>query len=167
MSIGDDAPRLERKQVGDLTLGDLARCPVWEFALDEEGATEWSDEETLRPRPDIETPDPSDGLFVLAARFRARDGTEFAGYVTPDEAGARAEAPHVVNEEGQQVAFWHGMRKPSRAELDSAYQALGRDSAELFPLRVEAVVPTTRGSLVDEIVGFGYLDRSGETGLIV
>src|SRR5262252_1978828 len=37
-----------RKQVFDLTVEDLDRYPVWEFALDEEG-DEGQDEATVRP----------------------------------------------------------------------------------------------------------------------
>jgi hypothetical protein len=33
------------------------------------------------------------------------------------------------------------------------------DASNLFPLRVEALVPTTSGPLVDEINGFGYYDK--------
>ncbi len=37
-----------RKQVYELTVDDLDRHPVWEFALDEEGE-EGQDEATVRP----------------------------------------------------------------------------------------------------------------------
>lgn len=148
----------ERKEVTDLTLADLVRCSVWEFALDEEGERN-QDEETVKPRNDVDAVDPAKGLFVIAARFTAADGTELAGYVTPSNSGERAEAPTVVTEAGEQVSFWHGITKPNRVELEAAYRTLGRNAAELFPLRVEARVPTTAGALVDEIRGFGYYER--------
>ena len=39
---------MTRKQVYELANSDFIRCPVWEFALDEEGA-EGQDEATVRP----------------------------------------------------------------------------------------------------------------------
>ena len=49
-----------RKQVFDLRPEDFASTPIWEFALDEEGAS-GQDEATVRPRPDLKHADP----FVL------------------------------------------------------------------------------------------------------
>jgi hypothetical protein len=63
-----------RKQVTELTIDDLDQCPVWEFALDEEGEPS-QDEETVRPRPEITIVDAADGLFVVSARFTAADGS--------------------------------------------------------------------------------------------
>jgi hypothetical protein len=156
----------ERKQIADLRLADLARCHVWEFALDEEGEP-GQDEETVKPRPDVDTLDPSAGLFVVAARFTAADGGGFAGYVTPGEPGAGVEAPTALTDTGDHVPFWLGMRKPNRAELDRAYRTLGREASDLFPLRVEALVPTKDGTLVHQIHGFGFFDKSLEIRVIV
>jgi len=67
-----------RKQVYQLTLDDLERTPVWEFALDEE-VEEGQDEATVRP---VEGPfplDPAGGMFVVRARFRLGDGTRLTG----------------------------------------------------------------------------------------
>lgn len=79
-----DAAKI-RKQVGDLRPGELARFPIWEFALDEEGAP-GQDEETVRPRPDLTVADPADGLFIARARFIAKDGTRYVGYCRPTPA---------------------------------------------------------------------------------
>lgn len=148
----------ERKASHRPHAGRPREVHVWEFALDEEGERN-QDEETVKPRNDVDAVDPAKGLFVIAARFTAADGTELAGYVTPSNSGERAEAPTVVTEAGEQVSFWHGITKPNRVELEAAYRTLGRNAAELFPLRVEARVPTTAGALVDEIRGFGYYER--------
>jgi hypothetical protein len=126
---GHQVPRFTakgpRKQVTELTIDDLDQCPVWEFALDEEGEP-GQDEETVRPRPELTTVDAADGLFVVSARFTAADGTVFKGYVTPNEGGNDLEFPTILSEVG--------------------------DSVEgLFPIRVEALVPTTRGRLVSEM----------------
>jgi hypothetical protein len=58
-----------RKQVTDLLTDDLERFSIWEFALDEEGE-QGQDEATVRPRPDLQRPDPGERMFVIAARDR-------------------------------------------------------------------------------------------------
>jgi hypothetical protein len=73
--------------------------------------------------------------------------------------GDVAQSPTVLTEAGETVPFWYGIVKPSRTNLEDAYQALGKDASDLFPLRVEALVPTTSGSLVAEVNGFGYYDK--------
>ncbi|MGH2921384.1 MAG: hypothetical protein ACRDKU_04875, partial [Gaiellaceae bacterium] len=148
----------ERKQLTDLTLADLARCPVWEFAIDEEGEP-GQDEETLRPRGGPSPVDPSDGLFLVAARLTTADGTQLGGYVMTSDARDEAHSPTVLTEAGETVPFWYGIVKPSRTNLEDAYRTLGKDASELFPIRVEALVPTTSGPLVSEINGFGYYDK--------
>lgn len=64
-----------RKQVYELTLDDLRKSPVWEFALDEEGE-EGQDEATVRPC-EIPAPlDPADGPFIIRALFTLADGAQ-------------------------------------------------------------------------------------------
>jgi hypothetical protein len=146
-----------RKQMTDLTIEDLSQVPVWEFALDEEGEP-GQDEETLRPRRDLTVVDPRAGLFVVSARFTAADGTVFRGYLTSNDEGDEAESPTILTEAGGRVPFAHGMVEPNPAELDGAYAALGKRASELFPVRVETLVPTTSGRLATELHGYTYLD---------
>jgi hypothetical protein len=73
-----------RKQVTDLRPDDLATYPIWEFALDEEGE-EGQNEETVRPRPDLDRADPAEGIFIVRTEFVAADGTRFDGYASPHE----------------------------------------------------------------------------------
>jgi hypothetical protein len=101
----------------------------------------------------------TDGLFLVAARFTAADGTQLDGYVMTSDAGAEAQSAAVLTEAGETVPFWYGIVRPSRTSLEDAYQALGKDASDLFPVRVEALVPTTSGPLVAEINGFGYYDK--------
>jgi hypothetical protein len=52
-------------QVYGLSLADLERFPVWEFAFDEEGEP-GQDEATVKPRPHLaDGVDPDEGLFVV------------------------------------------------------------------------------------------------------
>src|SRR4029450_4048260 len=96
-----------RKQVTDLRPDDLARFPIWEFALDEEGE-EGQDEETVKPRPHLTRADPAWGIFVVRAEFVAADGTRFHGYVSPHEDTRLSYTqPTIVTADGQ-VRFWFG-----------------------------------------------------------
>ncbi len=71
-----------RKQVYQLTLDDLSKSPVWEFALDEEGE-KGQDEAAVRPYGISGALDPSDGMFVVRAIFTLADGSRLQGCLTP------------------------------------------------------------------------------------
>jgi hypothetical protein len=94
--------------VTDLTLADLERCPVWGFAIDEEGEP-GQDEETLGPRPDLKRVDPAEGLFVVVARFEAGDGSAFAGFLSLGLEHSDVQ-PTIVTDAGEHVTFWFGIR---------------------------------------------------------
>src|SRR5687768_12323434 len=102
-----------RKQVYDLSVADLDQHPVWEFALDEEGE-EGQDEATVRPYDASGEVDPSQGMFIVRARFALADGTRASGYMTPPVEGDSSLGtlqPAVVVPDGQ-VSFWCGMLAP-------------------------------------------------------
>ncbi|NMO14555.1 hypothetical protein HPC49_02245 [Pyxidicoccus fallax] len=130
-----------RKQVYELTPEDLERCPVWEFASDEEGV-EGQDEATVRPRPDLSAPLPRHGLLVVKARFLAKDGSEFIGHCTPGPENEPGALQPAIACGPKQVGFWFGMAQPTRKELASHYKALGKKAEDLFPLKFEAVLRT-------------------------
>jgi hypothetical protein len=154
-----------RKQVTDLRSDDLAQFPVWEFALDEEGV-EGQDEETVRPRPDLDRADPAEGMFVVQAEFVAADGTRFEGYVSPDEdAEVSFTQPTIVTAEGQ-VRFWFGGVPPRRDELEAAYRTLGKTAAELFPLRYRGLAEHGGGALEGEIPAFMHYESMGNDTIV-
>lgn len=130
-----------RKQVYELTLEDLERCPVWEFASDEEGV-EGQDEATVRPRPDLSAPLPREGSLVVRTRFTARDGSEFFGHCTPSPDDSLGDIQPTIVGRSTQVGFWSGRAQPTRKELAGFYKALGKKAEELFPLKFEAVIRT-------------------------
>ena len=70
-----------RKQVYELTLDDVGKFPVWEFALDEEGK-EGQDEATVRPLKISGALDSSDGTFIVRAAFTLAGGSNMQGYLT-------------------------------------------------------------------------------------
>jgi hypothetical protein len=164
---GSDSPSSEstsiRKQIADLTLADLERYPVWEYAIDEVGEP-GQDEETVKPRPDLGQVDPADGNFVVRARFVARDGTEYHGLLAPHKSlygGLSGHQPAIVTPQGH-VRFWFGIVPPKSRAMREAYRRLGKTSATLFPLRYESALDAGE-PISGEILAFEYLSDDAET----
>jgi hypothetical protein len=146
-----------RKQVHDLRPEDFTTASIWEFALDEEGEP-GQDEETVKPRPNLERADPDEGMFVVHAEFVAADGTRFVGYVTPQkEARIGWVQPTIVTATGQ-VGFWLGGFPPRPGRLDQAYGILGKTATDLFPMHYRAVVAHGGVALEGELHGFMHLE---------
>jgi hypothetical protein len=145
-----------RRQVYELLPEDFATASIWEFALDEEDVP-GQDEATVRPRPDLERADPSEGLFVAEAEFVSADDTRFSGYVTPQhEPGIGLIQPTIVTAKGQ-VAFWLGAFPPE--SLEASYAVLGKaTTTELFPIRFRCKVTTLGTPLDGELHGFMHLE---------
>lgn len=148
-----------RKQVYGLTLDDLSRFPVWEFALDEEGEA-GQDEATVRPYQFSGKLDAADGMFVVRASFALADGSRFMGYLTPPvqgDDGLGTLQPIIVTEQGQ-VGFWCGVIEPDAARLSHFYQLLGRDASQVFPVRFESEVDLVSGNVAGRVPGFLVLE---------
>jgi hypothetical protein len=152
-------PRI-RKQVDELTPEDLNRSSIWEFALDEEG-DEGQDEATVRPYESHGPLDPSDGMFVVRARFELADGTRAVGFLTPPvqgDSGLGTLQPAVVVGQGQ-VSFWCGMLSTDPAHVAASYARLGKSSAsEPFPLRFASDVELAGGPVTGELLGVVVLE---------
>jgi len=153
-----------RKQVYNLTIADMADFPVWEFALDEE-EVEGQDEATVRPYVFTPPLDPRDGMFAVRAEFFLADGTSATGYLTPQPAVDLSSIQPIVIAGDKQIGFWSGMRVPTREEISSHYEALGKSSKQVFPIRFRSVVELVGGNIEGSIDGFQYLsdDRIVET----
>jgi len=144
-----------RKQVYELSTSDLESFPVWEFALDEEGE-DGQDEATVRPYEGSPPLDPSDGVFIVRARFDLADGTRLHGYLTPPgdgPSGVRTIQPIIVTTGGQ-VMFWFGAMAPSAASLEAAYDRLGRQQSAVFPVQYASEVELVTGPVRGELNGF-------------
>jgi hypothetical protein len=159
-----------RKQVYELTLEDVRKFPVWEFALDEEGE-EGQDEATVRPC-EVSVPlDTSDGMFIVRAVFTLVDGTQMHGYLTPPvqgDDGLGTLQPVIITERGQ-VLFWHGVIAPDVQSLSQSYARLGRDAARVFPIQVVSDVELAGASIRATILGFMVLEdwKSGKTRTVI
>ena len=148
-----------RKQVYQLTLEDLSKSPVWEFALDEEGE-EGQDEATVRPYEFSGVLDTSDGMFIVRAFFILADGSRFLGYLTPPvqgDEGLGTLQPIIVTQQGQ-VGFWRGVVAPDSARLSHFYGLLGKDASQVFPIRYESEVDLSGGKITGSIPGFLVLE---------
>jgi hypothetical protein len=154
-----------RKQVTDLRPDDLARFPIWEFALDEEGE-EGQDEETVKPRPDLTRADPALSIFVVRAEFVAADGTRFHGYVSPHEDTRLSYTqPTIVTADGQ-VRFWFGGVPPRPGRLESSYRTLGKTAAELFPVSYRTLADHGGAALEGEIRAFMHYESMGSKTIV-
>jgi hypothetical protein len=147
-----------RKQAYELTLDDLIRFPVWEFALDEEGE-EGQDEATVRPFEHDGAVDPGEGGLIVRASFRFADGSEAAGCLsaTAGESSLSDVQPIFVGAKGQ-VVFWRGMVRPTPEQLARDYEVLGKVAGDVFPIKYTSAVPLRGGPVTGEIPGFLVLE---------
>ena len=146
-----------RKQVYELTLDDLERTPVWEFALDEEGE-EGQDEATVRPFGGPLPLNPADGLFIIRAMFRLADGTSLTGYLTPPappDSSLSMIHPCIVVPSGH-VMFWFGVIPPKADVLRASYAKLGKTAAQVFPASFESDTALVGGPVRGTIEGFSH-----------
>jgi hypothetical protein len=155
-----------RKQVNELTLDDMSKFPVWEFALDEEG-DEGQDEATVRPYEISGALDPADGMFIVRAVFTLADGSKMRGYLTPPvqgDDGMGTLQPVIITDRGQ-VLFWCGILSPSAQTLAQSYERLGRNAARVFPIQAASDVELTSPPIRAAIPGFMVLEDFS-TGLV-
>jgi hypothetical protein len=151
-----------RKQVYDLTLDDLNEYPVWEFALDEEGE-EGQDEATVRPYGALDKLNPSDGMFIVRAKFTLADGSQMHGCLTPPSSkddGLGVLQPVIITKDGQ-ILFWCGVIEPNANDLAQSYKKLGRHPSEIFPIKVISDVDLVGGPVCASIPGFIVLEDLG------
>lgn len=158
-----------RKQIDELTLDDLHRFPIWEYALDEEDVEE-QDETTVRPCDVSGVLDPSDGMYIVKAAFTFADGSKMLGYLnTPFEGDNNLSTlqPVIITATGQ-VGFWYGAIFPTAEELKQSYQLLDRDVKQVFPIQFNSVVELSGGPVSGSLEGFLFLEdwETGEVKII-
>jgi hypothetical protein len=157
-------PTATRKQVYDLTLADLEAAPVWEFALDEEGVA-GQDEATVRPYVVAFPIDAAGhGGLVVSAAFRLADGTSLRGYFSPQPMSLSQPGwiqPVVICDAGQ-VNFWHGIQRPTQNQMMDELVKLGKQAAEVFPLRYRSDVEVVGGPISGIIPGFGFKENKAD-----
>lgn len=143
-----------RKQVYDLTLDDMNEFPIWEF-VHGDGQEEDGDEATVRPA--LVKLDDVERMCVAQACFTLADGSIMKGYASPGDIGSLGHIQPTILANGEQVPFWHGIRKPDQQWLAMAYQHLGKRPDEVFPITFALDVRTDR-PVAGTIPGFQFLN---------
>jgi hypothetical protein len=124
--------RVDALSLRDLTVQDLARCPIWRY----EGLSD--DTATVSPAPAFEQPERE--VYIARTRFVLADGSEWWGYCSPtDDSGLDYIQP-VLLAPGGPVRFWYD-EEPAHPEPARACQLLGKRPEQVFPARFECVVP--------------------------
>lgn len=152
-----------RKQVSKLTLSDIQKYPIWEYATDEEGS-DGQDETMVRPVHAVDSQDRSENMIVRAD-FILTDGTQMMGFIKMRANGAlsvRRLQPVIIAKKGH-VGFWHGALKPDREELKTYYSILERTPDKIFPIKVISAF-TKMESFDIQILGFMYLEDLNSDG---
>ena len=138
-----------RKPVDQLVIEDLRKYPVWEYAIDDEGADTEQDETWVQPVTNKAVPRGGYSQIV-AANFTAANGSVFCGFMIVTTAGSKVEItpgavigdfgykvlPHQSHR--QALADKHTWVIKNRDALLKSIQASERD---VFPMRFELRVP--------------------------
>ena len=157
----DDDPWPGRRQVDELTPGDLAAHAAWWFPPSD-GRLSGPDAGTVVP-VDAAAADASgacefpDGRWLLRAEFVLADGTPFAGhvtYVTGESSELASQEPTIVTPGGG-VPLWHGILVPEAREVSRLLALLGRGAGTAFPVRWRAALHPSAHEIAGEAAGFG------------
>jgi hypothetical protein len=125
-------PRCDTQPLKNLTVEDLARCPIWRY----EGPSD--DTASVSPAAAFEHPDRE--VYIARTRFVLADGSEWWGYCSPiDDSGLDYVQPVLLTPSGP-VRFWYD-ESPAEPEPARTCRLLGRPPERVFPVRFECVVP--------------------------
>jgi hypothetical protein len=146
------------RQFGALTLVDFEAQPVWIGCHTVDSDAPWydqTDEETFRPRKGELPAGPSEGMLLVRASATLRDGTCFAGFLTPafEEGDLGTIQPQLFAGE-RRFSFWGGVPGVAREDRDAFYAAVERGADAVFPIRFAADPGLTTGVSRAEVDGF-------------
>jgi hypothetical protein len=147
-----------RRSELDLSIEDLSKFPIWEFAYGEK-----SDRILLKPSVDILPINISEKRYLVKAIFTLKNGLEKQGMIKPIDIndhflGHLSEvdlSAIMITEEGK-IPFWFGCHPPKRKELDTYYNWLGLSAKEIFPLQVSSSILLVNGIGEAILEGFMY-----------
>ena len=160
------------KQFGDLTAADFKQHPVWVSVHTLDYDEEWyaeTDEETFRPWTG-KRPVGAEHMFLVSARFRFADGSEFEGFVTPVSVleGLRSMGdlqPQVFSPAGELFSFWFGMFG-SPETVAAFYKRFAKTPAQVFPVFFQTLPELTTAVASGEIPGFLSMPQGEEVKII-
>ncbi|HEU0045991.1 MAG TPA: hypothetical protein VFQ43_00130, partial [Nitrososphaera sp.] len=157
--------RPKLKQFGELEPEDFERHPVWIGCHTADYGKAWyesTDEETFRPWTGNLPADLSEGMLLVKASFELRDGSRYAGFITPsDEPNELGTQQPQLFVRDQRFSFWGGMFGISGSSQQAFYAALNRDPKEIFPLRFVGDPKLATGVTSGQIDGFYIKGKSG------
>ena len=157
--------RPELKQFGELEPEDFERHPVWIGCHNADYGKAWyesTDEETFRPWTGNLPADLSEGMLLVKASFELRDGSRYAGFITPsDEPNELGTQQPQLFVGDQRFSFWGGMFGISGSSQQAFYAALNCDPKEIFPLRFVGDPKLATGVMSGQIDGFYIKGKSG------
>jgi hypothetical protein len=122
--------RVHALALRDLTVADLARCPIWRY----EGLSD--DTATVSPAAAFEEPDRE--VYIARTRFVLADGSEWWGYCSPTGDSGLDSSQPVILTSGGPVRF-RCDEDPSDPEPARACRLLGKRPEQVFPARFECV----------------------------
>jgi len=148
-----------RKQVYDLTVEDLRQFPVWQYALDEEGAAE-QDEATVRPLAGLPAIAEDRSQVVLATTFTLADGTVHYGIINcPRRSDWNiSDLLPAMLVPGGMFSFWLGVRRPRPEAVAAEYERIGRTAKQVFPAQLESLVAVDGERIRTALEGFYHYD---------
>lgn len=156
--------RPEIKQFIDLRTEDFDRHPIWIGCYTADYDEPWYDDidqESFRPWLG-ETPVSSDdGIFLIRATLELADGSNYPGFVTPAEGPEQKSIglrlglgrlfgnsaadqsaslisemqPHIFVGQSPPFGFWGGMFGVSAESRRGLYDAVGKGTAKIFPIK--------------------------------
>ncbi|MBN8216437.1 MAG: hypothetical protein J0L75_07320 [Spirochaetes bacterium] len=130
-----------RIQIFNLTVDDLRRYPIWEYAHDEEHVS-GTDEATVRPickTNDLSNFKRIESMAVIRTIFTVKNGTQYEGYSALDSDEQLSRRQPVIVVGSNQIGFWHGVCKPSEKEITDSYELLGYGRENIFPIHYETI----------------------------
>ena len=161
--------RPDLRDFGDLTPADFEAHPVWVncHVIDyEEPWYDETDEETFRPWTGELPVSPHHTMFLVRAELVLNDGAHCKGFVTPaiaDDPGIQLHElatmqPHLFLPNQELAGFWLGVFSPGDDDCRRVYDALGKEAADVFPIRFAAKEGLATGRTSGTIEGFYWLE---------
>lgn len=104
------------------------------------------------------------GGLVVRAAFTLADGTSLRGYFSPQPMSLSQPGwiQPVVICDARQVNFWHGIQRPTQNQMMDQLVKLGKQAAEVFPLRYRSDVELVGGPISGIIPGFGFKENKAD-----
>lgn len=163
------------KQFCDLTISDFEKYPVWVQCHLIDFNKEWYDDtdvETFRPWIDKLPVSPDIAIFLVKADLKIKDGEEYSGFITPclkseyknnNELGVIQ--PQIFTKSGEFLGFWNGIFPIEKEKIDSFYNLMNKEPAEIFPIDFKAIEGLSTGVTSGRINGF--LTRGKENEVLI